>query len=107
VPLYYFQPRSLFKSYAKDLSFPIFELVLQHRLPTPFAARQVPSQCYDLGRGRPTPILIRYLSKESNVSPLIQHGFWLKLKKGKREKKRFFLFSLQLCSLLVYLVKLN
>ena len=24
-------PRSLFKSYAKDLSFPIFELVLQHR----------------------------------------------------------------------------
>ena len=25
-------PRSLFKSYTKDLSFPIFELVLQHRL---------------------------------------------------------------------------
>ncbi len=25
-------PRSLFKSYTKDLSFPIFELVIQHRL---------------------------------------------------------------------------
>ena len=25
-------PRSLFKSYTKDLSFPIFELVFQHRL---------------------------------------------------------------------------
>ena len=27
-------PRSLFKSYTKDLSFPIFELVFQHRLQT-------------------------------------------------------------------------
>ena len=25
-------PRSLFKSYTKDLSLPIFELVIQHRL---------------------------------------------------------------------------
>jgi hypothetical protein len=71
-------PGSLFKSYAKDLSLPIFELVIQHRLPAPFVARQVPLQCYDLGCGRPTPILIRYIIKESNVSPLIQHGFWLR-----------------------------
>ena len=27
-------PRSLFKSYAKDLSFPIFELVFQHQAPS-------------------------------------------------------------------------
>lgn len=33
-------PRSLFKSYAKDLSLPIFELVFQHRLSTHFTARQ-------------------------------------------------------------------
>jgi hypothetical protein len=27
-------PCSLFKSYTKDLSFPIFELIIQHRLST-------------------------------------------------------------------------
>ena len=45
-------PRSLFKSYTKDLSLPIFELVIQHRLTQHFTADAVPSQCYDLGHAR-------------------------------------------------------
>ena len=40
--------RSLFKSYTKDLSLPIFELVFQHRL-QPLYWQPVPLQCYDLG----------------------------------------------------------
>ena len=46
-------PRSLFKSYTKDLSFPIFELVFQHR-PTRhhFTDSRCRLQCYDLGHTR-------------------------------------------------------
>ena len=45
-------PRSLFKSYTKDLSFPIFELVFQHRLADMFCRQPVPLQCYDLEHAR-------------------------------------------------------
>ena len=41
-------PRSLFKSYTKDLSFLIFELVVQHRLTSILLLIAVPLQCYDL-----------------------------------------------------------
>ena len=33
-------PRSIFKSYTKDLSLPIFELVIQHRLQPSFMTEQ-------------------------------------------------------------------
>jgi hypothetical protein len=62
-------PRSLFKSYTKDLSFPIFELVFQHRLLPLLRDRTVPLQYYDLGRAS-TPIITHDNIRESNVSPL-------------------------------------
>ena len=45
-------PRSLFKSYAKDLSVPMFELVLQHQTPARLDRPAEPSQWYDLGHAR-------------------------------------------------------
>lgn len=45
-------PRSLFKSYTKDLSFQIFELVFQHRLADMLLPTAVPLQCYDLEHTR-------------------------------------------------------
>jgi hypothetical protein len=45
-------PRSLFKSYTKDLSFQIFELVFQHRLADMLLPTAVPLQCYDLEHAR-------------------------------------------------------
>ena len=62
-------PRSLFKSYTKDLSLPIFELVIQHRLRTTFVPATVPSQCYDLGQPK-LPILTHDNIWESCISPL-------------------------------------
>jgi hypothetical protein len=44
--------RSLFKSYTKDLSFQIFELVFQHRLADMLLPTAVPLQCYDLEHTR-------------------------------------------------------
>lgn len=42
-------PCSIFKSSTKDLSLPIFELVLQHRLILRLIKNRVPLQYYDLG----------------------------------------------------------
>jgi hypothetical protein len=44
-------PRSLFKSYTKDLSPPIFELVFQHRQPF-FGEELELQQLYDPGHAR-------------------------------------------------------
>jgi hypothetical protein len=43
---------TLFKSYTKDLSFQIFELVFQHRLADMLLPTAVPLQCYDLEHTR-------------------------------------------------------
>jgi hypothetical protein len=45
-------PRSLFKSYTKDLSFLIFELVVQQSPSQHLIASAVPLQCYDLEHAR-------------------------------------------------------
>ena len=63
-------PRSLFKSSTKDLSLPIFELVIQHRLHSNFMSDTVPSQCYDLGPAEDWPILTHDNIWESYISPL-------------------------------------
>ena len=42
-------PRSSIKSYANDLSFPIFGLAIRHRLQQHFKGATGPSPCYDLG----------------------------------------------------------
>ena len=62
-------PRSLFKSYTKDLSLPIFELVIQHRLPR-LLFDTVPSQCYDLGPAETGLYVIHDNIWESYISPL-------------------------------------
>jgi hypothetical protein len=42
-------PRSLFKSSTKDLSFPIFGIVIQRTHQHPFCGHQRTSQSYDAG----------------------------------------------------------
>ena len=59
-------PRSIFKSSTKDLSSPIFELVIQPSLDAPFDGRPEPWLCYDLGRIA-APMLIHDNTKGSNV----------------------------------------
>ena len=66
-------PRSSFKSYTKDLSLPIFELVFQHQL-NRFCPHQELSQCYDLG---PRAIRTHLTSGEPRIAAF-QHGFWLR-----------------------------
>ena len=63
-------PRSLFKSYTKDLSLPIFELVIQHRLQPAFVLTAVPSQCYDLGQPEDCLYLLMITSGKASISPL-------------------------------------
>jgi hypothetical protein len=63
-------PRSLFKSYAKDLSFPIFELVFQHRPARPVVARRCRYNIMIWGPPEDGPILTHDNIGESNVSPL-------------------------------------
>ena len=62
-------PRSLFKSSTKDLSLPIFELVIQHQSALSFCAETVPLQFYDLGPPE-EPILTHDNIWESYISPL-------------------------------------
>ena len=69
-------PCSLFKSYTKDLSFPIFELVIRHRL------RRVlfyagPSPYYDLGPPEDGLCLYIITSGKAHIAAF-QHGFWLR-----------------------------
>ena len=66
-------PRSSFKSFTKDLSLPIFELVFQHQL-NRFCPHQELSQCYDLG---PKAIRTHLTSGEPRIAAF-QHGFWLR-----------------------------
>ena len=72
-------PRSLFKSYTKDLSLPIFELVLQPRLRVRLTVPLVPWQCYDLELYRSITYTYswKYLGKQEHIAAF-QHGFWLR-----------------------------
>jgi hypothetical protein len=63
-------PSSLFKSYAKDLSFPIFELVVQHRLTHILLYAQCRCNIMILDMPGSMPILIHYNIRESYISPL-------------------------------------
>jgi hypothetical protein len=63
-------PRSLFKSYAKDLSFPIFELVFQHRPVRPVVAHRCRYNIMIWGQPEDWPVLTHDNIGESNVSPL-------------------------------------
>jgi hypothetical protein len=63
-------PRSLFKSYAKDLSFPIFELVFQHRPAEPVVDRRCRYNIMILDPPEDEPILTHDNIGESYVSPL-------------------------------------
>ena len=62
-------PRSLFKSYTKDLSFPIFEIVFKRRHMT-FYCHLAPHNGMILDVPESTPILTQYNIGESCVSPL-------------------------------------
>jgi hypothetical protein len=61
-------PRSLFKSYTKDLSLPIFELVSVSPGLSLMKDRE-PQQCYDLGHKR-VPMRIHDNIREGYISPL-------------------------------------
>ena len=63
-------PRSLFKSYAKDLSFPIFELVFQHRPELPVVALRCRYNIMIWDQSENWPILTHDNIGESNISPL-------------------------------------
>ena len=63
-------PRSLFKSYAKDLSFPIFELVFQHRPVQPVVAHRCRYNIMIWDPPESEPILTHDNIGESNISPL-------------------------------------
>ena len=63
-------PRSLFKSYTKDLSLPIFELVIQHRLHQHFMLTQCRYNVMILDQPEDWPILTHDNIWESYISPL-------------------------------------
>ena len=63
-------PRSLFKSYTKDLSFPIFELCFSIAWGVFGDNLKVPLQCYDLGREQVSPIRIHYNIGKAALSGL-------------------------------------
>jgi hypothetical protein len=71
-------PCSSFKSYTKDLSLPIFELVFRRRLAWCCKPEQEPSPCYGLGQ----PRRVAYASSFSHLGKLpiaaFQPGFWLR-----------------------------
>ena len=69
-------PRSLFKSYTKDLSLPIFELVIRHRLHD-VLDRTGPSPYYDLGAPESALCLYIITSGKAHIAAF-QHGFWLR-----------------------------
>ncbi len=72
-------PRSLFKSYTKDLSSPIFELVFQHSLNKRFVSEQCRFNVMILDESRKTHLcLLMITSGEAALSPPFQHGFWLR-----------------------------
>jgi len=60
------------------LSCPIFELVIQHRLGVICSDLQVPLQCYDLAGPQAIRLKVFMVTLGDNVSPHIQHGFWLR-----------------------------
>ena len=71
-------PRSIFKSFTKDLSLSIFELVFQHRSHRYFTSGRAVYNVMILNLPGDKLILTRGNIRESQVSPLLQHGFWLR-----------------------------
>jgi hypothetical protein len=76
-------PRSLFKSSTKDLSSPIFELVIRRRLSVSVLwTLRVSLPCYDLDSSRSeergSPSLMHGEHWGGYISPLNQHGFGLR-----------------------------
>ena len=65
----------LIKSYTKDLCFPIFELVIQSRLSTPFTERKCRNNVMILAK---KAIVIHDNIRETCVSSHIQHRFGLR-----------------------------
>ena len=71
-------PRSIVKSYTKDLSLPIFELVIQHRLASGFLHCQLHRNVMILGSATSAmPIHAHVISGEIRIA-VFQHGFWLR-----------------------------
>lgn len=64
-------PRSIFKSYTKDLSLPIFEIILQYRLINILLLIEYRYNIMILDTGKPVPILTHYdIWKSYYISPL-------------------------------------
>lgn len=61
---------SIFKSFTKDLSLSIFELVIQHRLNPVFYTEPCRLQCYDLEPVRKQAYTYSFNIRESVISPL-------------------------------------
>ena len=69
-------PGSIVKSYTKDLSLPIFELVIRHRL-SRVLFYTGPSPYYDLGSAETDLCLYIITSGKAHIAAF-QHGFWLR-----------------------------
>lgn len=63
-------PCSIFKSFTKDLSLSIFELVIQHRSHSSFYEEPCRLQCYDLEPVRKQAYTYSFNIRESVISPL-------------------------------------
>ena len=71
-------PRSLFKSYTKDLSLPIFELVFQHRLIVNFCVEaSAVTMLWSWTTPRVSLYLLMITSGKAHIAAF-QHGFWLR-----------------------------
>ena len=71
-------PCSIFKSFTKDLSFPIFELVIQHRSHSSFYESRAVYNVMILDLPENRPILTHYNIREELHIATFQHGFWLR-----------------------------
>jgi hypothetical protein len=71
-------PCSIFKSFTKDLSLSIFELVIQHRSHSSFYEEPCRLQCYDLEPVRKQAYTYSFNIRESVNIATFQHGFWLR-----------------------------
>ena len=71
-------PGSLFKSYTKDLSLPIFELVIQHQSAAAFVLTTSAVSNVMILDDRRWPILTHDNIWEELHIAAFQHGFWLR-----------------------------
>ena len=71
-------PRSLFKSYTKDLSFPIFEIDFSLAYSHILLLNKGRDNIMTLDVSENTSIFIHYKIWESCIIDTFQHGFWLR-----------------------------